>query len=88
MKLSFLKCGGNDKRKNLSDFLTYSVLKLAATIHHQRFWFPFSVEYFVTSVTSPTGTFLFSCSLLKELTLLSLALSSEGVMKQIRLNML
>ena len=35
--LSFLRNGGSDNSKRLSDFLTYSVLDLAATIPHQRF---------------------------------------------------
>jgi len=52
-----------------SDFLTYFVVNLAAKIRNQRFLF----LYFMA--VSSSGIFLFFSSLLKKLTLYSLALS-------------
>jgi hypothetical protein len=67
--LSFIRDWDSNNSKDLSDFPTYSVVNLAATIRHERFWF----LYFV-AVTS-SGLLLFSSSLLKELSLVTLALS-------------
>jgi hypothetical protein len=78
---NFLRNGVSDNRKGFSDILIYSVVNLAATIRYQRFLF----LYFVAITSS--GMFLFSSSLLKKLTLDSLALSLKGILKESRPNM-